>query len=86
MLFTGRDDIRNRIAPRLRDFYTNIANGGENPTQGVVNWFKAYMLKAYCQETNGYACQRPAASNYGITDGGTGDYYLSCYVIKIDLF
>ena len=75
MLLTGRDDIRNRIPPRLRDFYTNEENVWENPTQGDVNWYKAHMLKTYCQETNGYVCQRPVASNYGIVDAGSSKYF-----------
>ena len=70
MALTGRDDLRNRIPPRLREFWT----GPENYTEGIINWHKAHMVKTYCQETNGYACQRPAASINKLGDGNTGEY------------
>ena len=72
MLLTGKDDLRNRISPRLRDFYVNQKDGGDDPTRGVVSWYKAYMEKTYCQETNGYTCQRPAATMKHLGDGGVG--------------
>ena len=72
MLKTGQDDLRNRIAPRLRDFYVNKKNDGWDPMRGAVNWYKAYMEKTYCQETNGYTCQRPAASMKHLGDGSVG--------------
>ena len=64
MLTVGRDDLRNRIPPRLRDFYTNdLTIQYDNEWKpGVVNWHKAHMLKSYCQERNGYTCQRPSVS------------------------
>ena len=72
MLKTGQDDLRNRIAPRLRDFYVNKKNDGWDPMRGAVNWYKAYMEKTYCQETNGYTCQRPAVSMKHLGDGSVG--------------
>ena len=70
MFLTGRDDLRNRISPRLRDFWTGPT---DDYTQGIVNWYKAHMIKTYCQETNGYTCQRPAASISNLGDGNTGE-------------
>ena len=75
MLKTGQDDLRNRIAPRLRDFYVNKKNDGWDPMRGAVNWYKAYMEKTYCQETNGYTCQRPAASMKHLGDGSVGKWW-----------
>ena len=74
MLSVGRDDLRNRISPRLRDFYTNQP-GTDEPEEGVVNWYKAYMSKAHCEETNGYVCQRPAVSNRDFADERTGNLF-----------
>ena len=71
MLLTGKDDLRNRISPRVREFWS----GPTNYTWGIVNWYKAHMVKTYCQETNVYACQRPAASINNLGDGNSGEYY-----------
>ena len=43
--------------------------------RGAVNWYKAYMEKTYCQETNGYTCQRPAASMKHLGDGSVGKWW-----------
>ena len=72
MLLTGKDDLRNRIAPRLRDFFVSKKDDGWDPTHGVVSWYKAYNEKTYCQETVGYTCQRPAATRKNLGDGGVG--------------
>ena len=72
MLLTGKDDLRNRIPPRLRDFAVNKKDDTDPKMRGVVNWYKAYMEKTYCQETNGYTCQRQAATMKNLGDGGTG--------------
>ena len=83
MLATGKDDIRNRISPRLRDFHTNEKNGGDFPNQGVVSWYRAHMIKTYCQETNGYVCQRPATSSYDADTTGDNGPICVLYTIKL---
>ena len=83
MLATGKDDIRNRISPRLRDFHTNEKNGGAFPNQGVVSWYKSHMIKTYCQETNGYVCQRPATSSYDADATGDIDSIYVVYTIRL---
>ena len=82
MLATGKDDISNRISPRLRDFHTYEKNGGIDPDPGVVSWYKAHMIKTYCQETNGYVCQRPATSSYDADATGDFDFIYVWYTIK----
>ena len=74
MLTVGKDDLRNRISPRLWDFYTESAKIYSDPAdkpEGIVAWRKNYLTKDYCQSTNAYTCQRPAASISG--SEGTGD-------------
>ena len=68
MLFIGKDDLRNRIAPRLRTFHTTRES--DNKKKGTVAWRKAYLQKDYCQSTLGYTCERLAAGGSGV--GGQG--------------
>lgn len=71
MEIVAKDDLRNRIPPRLHDFHTqyrkeeNVAN-----SEGLVSWYKLNYQKDYCQSQLGYTCQRPATSIYG--SDGTG--------------
>ena len=68
MLLIAKDDLRNRIAPRLRTFHTNREN--DDKTKGTVAWKKAYIQKDYCQSTLGYTCERSSAGGSGV--GGQG--------------
>ena len=72
MEIAGRDDLRNRISPRLYDFYTRKEKPDywKQKKPGVVSWYKFNYQKDYCQSQVGYTCQRPAASMYG--SDGTG--------------
>ena len=71
MEITAKDDLRNRISPRLYDFYycDQCDNCGQ-AVEGVVSWYKYHYQKDYCQSQIGYTCQRPAARMYG--SDGTG--------------
>ena len=68
MAAAGRDDLRNRIPPRLYNFHTQYREKDDRQdkeTQGVVSWYKNHYKKDYCQSNHGYTCQRPATSMYG---------------------
>ena len=69
MVAVGRDDLRNRIPPRLYNFYTRYITDLQ-ATEGVVSWYKSNYAKESCQSQLGYTCQRPAASMSG--SDGTG--------------
>lgn len=89
MEIVAKDDLRNRISPRLHDFHSQwvpkeiqskCCNG-----EGVVAWYTLNYQKDYCQSQFGYTCQRPAASVYGSDGTGisnviTANYFL---IIKI---
>ena len=68
MRLIAKDDLRNRIAPRLRTFHTNQENS--DTIKGAVAWRKAYIKKDYCQSTLGYTCERSSAGGSGV--GGQG--------------
>ena len=82
MLIMGRNDLANRISPRLYDFHTQLRKEDEaaaytpgsgmygQHTQGIVSWRKNHYTKDYCQSQKGYTCQRPAASMYGADGSG----------------
>ena len=68
MVAVGKDDLRNRISPRLHNFHTQYREQDKwhgDGTGGVVSWYKNHYKKDYCQSEHGYTCQRPAASVYG---------------------
>lgn len=70
MEIAAKDDLRNRISPRLYDFYKRNTLPDDQTVEGVVSWYKYHYQKDYCQSQLGYTCQRPAASMYG--SDGTG--------------
>ena len=73
MVAVGRDDLRNRIPPRLYNFHTRYRpedDPDRRRISGVVSWYKNHYKKDYCQSQHGYTCQRPATSMYG--SDGTG--------------
>ena len=65
MSIVGKNQIRERVAPRLRTIHT--AKGLE---LGTVAWQKAYMRKDYCSSSIGYACERPSAGGSGVEGQG----------------
>ena len=65
MSIVGKNQIRERVAPRLRTIHT--AKGLE---LGTVAWQKAYMRKDYCSSSIGYACERPSAGGSGVEGRG----------------
>ena len=84
MLAVGRDDLRNRIPPRLYNFYTRyITDNKDPPTEGVVSWYKSNYAKEACQSQLGYVCQRPAASMSGSDGTGNKQFIFEQIVIFI---
>ena len=69
MEIIAKDDLRNRIPPRLHDFHSQYDDGKTG--EGVVSWFKLNYQKDYCQSQFGYTCQRPATGTYGSDGTGT---------------
>ena len=60
MKHLGKNDLRARTYPQLIDF---IANSSTTLTyQNVYSWPVTRLEGDYCGNTNGYVCQRPAAS------------------------
>ena len=72
MEIVAKDDLRNRIPPRLQNFHA--WHGKDHPhkgyNKGLVSWYKMTNQKDYCQEQLGYTCQRPATSSYGSDASG----------------
>ena len=68
MSLVGKNQLLERVSPRLRTFHTD--EEGNNNRKGTVAWYKAYLKKDYCQSTIGYACQRSSAGGSGV--GGQG--------------
>ncbi len=60
----GRDDLRNRQAPKVTWFNTDLAEHGEHkPGKAyLMSWPKTRMQGDYCESLNGYICQRSAAA------------------------
>ena len=73
MLAAGKDDLRNRIPPRFREFHTN--SEGDNPKKGTVAWYSSYLKKDYCQSTMGYTCKRASVAGSGAGGQGEQTYY-----------
>ncbi len=55
----GLDDLRKRLSPRLDKFHTNDTTMSYS---GVTFWRKTTLYQDYCEASNGYVCQRPAAA------------------------
>ena len=69
MSIVGKNQIIERVTPRLRTFHT--AEAGTNyETEGTVAWKKAYMQKDYCESSIGYSCERQAAGGSGVQGRG----------------
>ena len=84
MEITAKDDLRNRIPPRLHDFHSQYVNDQSvGYGEGVVSWYTSNYQKDYCQSQFGYTCQRPAASIYGSDGTGNLKLSLSVYLINI---
>ena len=69
MSLVGKNQILERVSPRLRTFHTAEA-GTKYETAGSVAWKKAYMQKDYCESSLGYSCERPAAGGSGVQGRG----------------
>ena len=65
MSIVGKNQIRERVAPRLRTIHTS-----KGLELGTVAWQKAYMRKDYCSSSIGYACERPSAGGSGVEGRG----------------
>ena len=65
MTVVGKNQVLERVPPRLRTFHT-FEVGTNYGTTGTVAWKKAYMQKDYCESSLGYACERPAAGGSGV--------------------
>ena len=72
MEIVAKDDLRNRIPPRLQNFHAWHGKDypHKNYNKGLVSWYKMTYQKDYCQEQLGYTCQRPATSSYGSDASG----------------
>ena len=79
MSLVGKNQLLERIPPRLRTFHTGQESSWNSVsktyiTKGTVAWKKAYMKKDYCQATTGYACERSSAGGSGV--GGEGKCWM----------
>ena len=81
MEIVAKDDLRNRIPPRVYDFHARFrkSDDEEQTKDGVVSWYKFHYKKDYCQSQIGYTCQRPAASVSG--SDGTGIVHLNMLLL-----
>ena len=60
MKFLGINDLRARIYPQLTEFIADYSP--DEILMNVFNWPVTRLEGDYCENTNGYVCQRPAAS------------------------
>ena len=63
MKILGVNDLRSRIYPKLTEFMAlNGDYSSSNKKHLAINWPVTRLEGDYCESTNGYVCQRPAAA------------------------
>ena len=63
MKILGVNDLRSRIYPKLTEFMAlNGDYSSSNKKHLAINWPVTRLEGDYCENTNGYVCQRPAAA------------------------
>ena len=60
MKVSGINDLRSRKYPQLTEFITLLSSNYK--THVAFNWPVTRLEGDYCENTNGYVCQRPAAA------------------------
>ena len=60
MKVSGINDLRSRKYPQLTEFITLLSSNSK--THVAFNWPVTRLEGDYCENTNGYVCQRPAAA------------------------
>ena len=60
MKVSGINDLRSRKYPQLTEFITLLSS--DSKTHVAFNWPVTRLEGDYCENTNGYVCQRPAAA------------------------
>ena len=70
MSIVGKNQIFERIPPRLRAMNTFKLWSSDPKEYGTVAWKKAYLQKNYCEASQGYACERPATGGSGVQGQG----------------
>ena len=67
MSIVGKNQVLERVTPRLRTMHTFSNDGSQ---RGTVAWKKAYLQKDYCESSKGYACERPATGGSAVQGQG----------------
>ena len=60
MKILGVNDLRSRRYPKLTEFIALSSSNYKNHV--AFNWPVTRLEGDYCENTNGYVCQRPAAA------------------------
>ena len=60
MKVLGVNDLRSRIYPKLTEFMA--LHQSDHKKHYAINWPVTRLEGDYCESTNGYVCQRPAAA------------------------
>ena len=60
MKILGVNDLRSRRYPKLTEFIALSSSSYKNHV--AFNWPVTRLEGDYCENTNGYVCQRPAAA------------------------
>lgn len=67
MSIVGKNQVLERVTPRLRTMHTFLYDGSQ---RGTVAWKKVYLQKDYCESSKGYSCERPATGGSAVQGQG----------------
>ena len=71
MKHLGVNDLRARMYPQLIEFIANYSSNSWKSMK-IFNWPTTRLEGDYCENTNGYVCQRPATSGAMSESGSIG--------------
>ena len=71
MKHLGVNDLRARMYPQLTEFIANYSYNSWKSMK-IFNWPITRLEGDYCENTNGYVCQRPATSGAMSESGSIG--------------